>query len=270
MSHISEEDLILYFYGDAPRPGAVAVHLRGCSTCEAAYGEIASLLGMVATKEPPARDDRYGLEVWQRIRHQLPAQRPWWRIWSAPARPVQVAAVAIVVALAAFVAGRYSVDRAAQPSASATSATSMPAATAATGAPAGVPANLSERARLAALIDHLEESERLLLDVSNDAGPQTVDAVGTRKRAEELVGANRLYRDAAVQAGDRSTASVLDDLERNLLDIVHAPAPLTAAQLAEVRARLDAAALVFKVRVLSRDLRDREPETPPVASRKTT
>ena len=43
---------------------------------------------------------------------------------------------------------------------------------------------------------------------------------------------------------------------------------LTPSELAEVHARLDAAALLFKVRVLSNELRERE--TAPVAPRKTT
>ena len=86
--------------------------------------------------------------------------------------------------------------------------------------------------------------------------------------ASDLVDANRLYREAATQAGETSTASVLDDLERTLLDIVHAPSTLTPAELADVRARLDAAALLFKVRVLSNELRERE--TTPLAPRKTT
>ena len=43
---------------------------------------------------------------------------------------------------------------------------------------------------------------------------------------------------------------------------------LSPAELATVRARLDAAALLFKVRVLSNQLRERE--TAPLAPRKTT
>jgi hypothetical protein len=53
-------------------------------------------------------------------------------------------------------------------------------------------------------------------------------------------------------------ASVLDELERNLLEVVHSPSHITAAQLDDVRRRIDAAALVFKVRVLGDELRQRE------------
>jgi hypothetical protein len=106
-----------------------------------------------------------------------------------------------------------------------------------------------------------------LLDLSNAEGPD-VDVSEEQAWASDLVEANRLYREAATQAGETTTASVLDDLERSLLDIVHAPSTLTPAELEDVRARLDAAALLFKVRVLSNELRERD--TAPLAPRKTT
>ena len=63
--------------------------------------------------------------------------------------------------------------------------------------------------------------------------------------------------------GDPSGKSV----ERNLLDIVHGPSTLTPADLEQLRVRLDAAALLFKVRVLHDELRERE--TAPASPRKT-
>jgi len=51
---------------------------------------------------------------------------------------------------------------------------------------------------------------------------------------------------------------VLDDLERSLLEIVHSPSKATAANLDQLRRRIDAASLLFKVRVLGDELRQRE------------
>ena len=51
---------------------------------------------------------------------------------------------------------------------------------------------------------------------------------------------------------------MLDELERSLLEIVHGPSTLTPAELQALRVRLDAAALLFKVRVLHDELRGRE------------
>ena len=110
-------------------------------------------------------------------------------------------------------------------------------ATRADSAQAADPRTGGERARTVAIIDHLERSERVLLDLSNAEGPD-VDVSVEQAWAADLVDANRLYREAATQAGETTTASVLDDLERSLLDIVHAPSTLTPAELEDVRARL--------------------------------
>jgi hypothetical protein len=79
--------------------------------------------------------------------------------------------------------------------------------------------------------------------------------------ATDLLNASRLYRQDAVDAGEDSVASVLDELERNLIEIVHSPSRISAADLDQIRRRIDAASLLFKVRVMSDELRQRE-ETP--------
>jgi hypothetical protein len=84
----------------------------------------------------------------------------------------------------------------------------------------------------------------------------------------DLVDTNRLYRDAAERAGDSTVAGLLDELERTLLEIANGPSTLTPAELEAVRARLDAAALLFRVRILSDELHERE--IAPAQPRKTT
>jgi len=116
---------------------------------------------------------------------------------------------------------------------------------------------------MAAISEHLERSERVLLDIMN-VGGNRVDLSVQQSWASDLIESNRFYKDAAVEAGDALVARVLDDLERSLLDIVHGPTTVTPAQLNDVRARIDAAALLFKVRVLSDELRERD--AAPVAS----
>jgi hypothetical protein len=250
--HPTEEDLILHFYGEGGHPAAIHVHLAACTACQAEYEALVRTLTMVATPAIPHRGDLYGLEVWQRIRPSLPARDPWSRFLRVRWSTLTVGAAVAVFTIAAFLAGRYwpSTEQPAPP----------PQA-------AGVRAGADERALTSAIIDHLERSERMLLDLSNADGLEMNVSV-EQAWAADLVDANRLYREAATQAGETSTASVLDDLERTLLDIVHAPSTLTTAELEDVRARLDAAALLFKVRVLSNELRERE--TPPLAPRKTT
>jgi hypothetical protein len=251
-SHVTEDELILHFYGESSHPASIHAHLALCPTCRSEYEAIARTLTMVATPATPSRGDHYGLEVWQRIRPSLPPRDPWSRLLHLRWSSLTMSAAVAVFTIAAFIAGRYWPPM--EPSAPARQA-------------GNTRADADERARTVAIIDHLERSERVLLDLSNADGPD-VDVSAEQAWAGDLVEANRLYREAATQAGEATTASVLDDLERTLLDIVHAPSTLTPAELEDVRARLDAAALLFKVRVLSNELRERE--TAPLAPRKTT
>ncbi|HWF83482.1 MAG TPA: hypothetical protein VG222_01470, partial [Vicinamibacterales bacterium] len=72
MTHCTDEDLTLYYYGEGRRRAAIERHLEGCAACAALYREIAGTLAMIHATDAPERGDQYGLEVWQRIRHQLP------------------------------------------------------------------------------------------------------------------------------------------------------------------------------------------------------
>lgn len=238
--HYSEEDLTFYYYGEARHRADIDAHVGSCATCAAAYREIAGTLAMVTAADAPERGDQYGLEVWQRIRHQLPEQ--------APARNVRLAwvAAAAMIVVAAFVVGRVW-ER--QPTAPAESA----ATEAARSAP---PADVSHRILLTSVADHLDRSERLLTDIMN--APDRSDIATEQAWADDLLTTSRLYRQDAIDAGEQSVATVLDELERSLIEIVHSPSTISAADLEQIRRRIDAAALLFKVRVLGDELRRRE------------
>jgi len=66
-----------------------------------------------------------------------------------------------------------------------------------------------------------------------------------------------------VQQGDAGLASVLDELERVLVDVAHSPGEITNAQLESLQKRIEARGLLFKVRVVGRDLKQREKVTTP-------
>jgi hypothetical protein len=251
--HYTEDELILYYYGEHRRRDRVEQHLADCPPCGELYRNLAAALALVGDPEVPERADQYGLEVWQRIRHQLPEQEaPWWAVWTRPRR-LALAGAAAVLVIAAFIAGRMWPGGGApvQP-------------TVAVAPAAGIGAAAEERVRLAAVGDHLEQSERVLLEFVNAYGTaeQPADVSAQQQWAADLISANRLYRDASTAAGDETVAAVLDELERNLLELVHGPATLTPKDLEQVRLRLDAAALLFRVRVLSEELRERELDVP--------
>lgn len=261
MRHYTDEELTLHYYGEGSRRGAVEKHLDTCAVCAALYREIAGTLAMIAAPAVPARGDQYGLQVWQRIRHQLPERRAtfWssgWKAWLAPQRLGLAAAAALLVA-AAFVAGRVWPRQVAPPAAS---------------ADARIAREAPQRILLASVADHLDRSERVLTDIMN--APDRGNIATEQQWAEDLLTSSRLYRQDAEDAGEQSVAAVLDDLERSLIEIVHSPSTDSAADLQQIRRRIDAAALLFKVRVMSDELRRRDGQAdalrPPASIRKTS
>jgi len=248
VKHYTEEDLILHYYSERGRRTGIDVHLDQCETCAAAYRALTGTLRLIATPEAPERGDQYGLEVWQRIRHRLPEQEvPWWSVWFRADRLATAGSFAVLL-LAAFVAGRWwsSPDPAVAPTLSSTKP----------GAVAAVTDDARQRILLTSVADHFDRSERVLTDIMN--APAGEDISAEQRWAEDLVATSRLYRQDAVDAGEHSVALVLDELERSLLEIVHTPSRVTASNLEEIRRRIDAASLLFKVRVLGDELRQRE------------
>lgn len=242
--HISEDDLTLYYYGDTRRRDRIERHLGSCAACAEAYREIASTLAMIAELDAPERGDTYGAEVWQRIRTQLPA-RELGLNWLAGLRGyATLAAAAAALVLVAFLAGR--------------SGRPIPPSAPAPPAPATTARDDSRRILIAAVADHLDRSERVLTDIVN--APAESDISAEQAWADDLLATSRLYRQDAIAAGETSIAAVLDDLERNLVEIVHSPSPVSAADIEQIRRRVDAAALLFKVRVMGDELRRREAE----------
>src|SRR5262245_35812405 len=265
MRHYQEDELILYYYGEGRKRPDIERHLDECGACAAAYREMAGTLSLIVEPALPERGEQYGLEVWQRIRHKLPEQeQPWWNEWFRIERLTLVAATAVLV-LAAFVAGRYlSRDRVANAPSGAVQSAASPGA----GAPANDGTAERQRILLTSVADHLDRSERVLTDIMNTSGSRDIST--EQLWAEDLLMTSRLYRQDAVDAGEQSVASVLDDLERSLLEIVHSPSQISAADLEQIRRRIDAAALLFKVRVLGDELRQRERAPEPSAAPRTS
>ena len=58
--------------------------------------------------------------------------------------------------------------------------------------------------------------------------------------------------------GDIAMTGVLEDLERVMMDIAHAPSPISAPELEKMRRRLEAEDILFKIRVLGSNVRNCE------------
>jgi hypothetical protein len=140
--------------------------------------------------------------------------------------------------VAAFLAGRFS-----QP---------VPPSAASSG-------QVRERILLVAVGDHLDRSQMVLAELSNaPEGKGSIDISEERERAEDLLDDNRLYRQTAGTAGDAGMVSVLDDLERVLIEIAHSPSDISSDQLEDLRRDIRERGLLFKVRVLGTQVRDQE------------
>jgi hypothetical protein len=209
----------------------------------------------------PERDERYGLEVWYRIRPHLtdrgaglfrPARAALTR---SPLRWGLAAAATVTLVASAFVAGRLSSPEAPTPAATTSARAAVDTAD----------PQFARRVLLLSVADHLERSDRVLTDIMNS--PEA-DLSLEQQWAGDLIAANRLYRQDAVDANEASVASVLDELERTLLDVVHRPSD-APADLDQIRRRIDSAALLFKVRVLTNELRQRQLEPEAAATSAT-
>ena len=76
-------------------------------------------------------------------------------------------------------------------------------------------------------------------------------------RAADLVAVNRLIRQSVEQSGDAAIADVLEDLERVLLEIANAPADATSNELTDLQSRITTEDLLFRVRVIASEMRQR-------------
>jgi hypothetical protein len=248
MKHMTEEELIAYKEGVAAERAVIAQHLAACEECRAELERIEAVLAALDTLPVPNPGDDYGRHVWQQIAPRLP-ERParWWQEWFEPKRLGTLAGVAALLAIA-FFAGRITKR-----------------------GPTGVDdadrGQIRERILVVAVGDHLGRSERMLVELSN-AGPidpaqKQVNISAEQNRAEDLLDENRLYRQSALQEGDTALASVLDDLERVLLDVAHSPEEVTPAQLEKIRQKIEARGILFKVRVVGRELQERQKTTKP-------
>ncbi len=248
MKHLKEEELIAYREGVAEQRTAISEHLAACEQCRGELQRIEAVLAALDTLPVPEPGADYGRQVWKEIAPRL-ADKPgrWWQVWLEPRRLVAAGAVMALI-VAAFVAGRF-IPR--------------------NKAPDNVASKeqVRERVLVVAVGEHLGHSERMLIELSNEApnGPKQkqVDISAEQRRAEDLLQENRLYRQTALQEGDAGLASVLDELERVLLDVAHSPGEVTPAQLETIRKKIQARGILFKVRVVSKELQQRQEATKP-------
>lgn len=248
MKHLSEEQIVLHYYGDAEGEPEIREHLAACLVCREQFERVQALLGSLAPAEVPDPPASYEEKTWLNVRDRLPEHAARRRFWASPPRWA-IAGLTAVLIVAAFLAGRFWPRH--EPA--------NPAAT--------VAAN-PQRVVLVAVGGHLQKSQMLLVEIMNTDARGPVNLSTEQQQARDLLDANHLYRASAQHDGDPQIARLLDQLGRVLAEIANGPSELSPADLQQIRDRIQSEGLLFKVRVVGSEVnsRVRRQEQIPVAN----
>ncbi|HJX01044.1 MAG TPA: hypothetical protein VJ453_12820 [Terriglobales bacterium] len=243
MNHPSEQDLVLYFYGDAPRAAALELHLAECRQCASEFAQLRATLSAIDYPVPQRAAD-YEAQLWSTLRpHLEKTEAPKVPAWAALLHPRQWAIAGAVAALiiAAFLAGRITRPE---------KTTVMQVVN-----KQQTPGN--DRVLMVAVGDHLDRTEMILVELVNTKTAGKVDISAERDLAQSLVNENRLYRQTAQRDRDPEIAGVLDQVERVLMDIAHHPDSVPGKELEDLQQRIESQGVLFKVRVIESKVRAR-------------
>ena len=242
MTHVTEDELVLHYYGEMRDEARTAEHLATCATCQQNYARLQRVMALVDSAPLPDAPDGFERLAWARLQAALPVRERGWIGWLAVSRARALwASAAILVVLAAFVAGRLW-PRTTTPADVANARTD----------------SVRERILLVDLGEHLDRSQMVLVELVSGDAAGDVDISMEQARAQQLLASNRLYRQTAERTGDAAMSAVLDDLERVLIDIAASPKVVSQADLEMVRRRIASQELLFKVRVVSSQVRERQ------------
>ena len=233
---LTDDELVLHYYGETSdaADARAASHLETCAECRDNLARLEGVLAMVDTQPAPAADAGLESRVWQRLEPELTsavgsgqwAGRSSYHLPPTTYRLAWLAAAAVLF-LAAFVAGRMSASQPAAPQVAIVT-----------------PGPAADRVLDVDLGDHLDRAELALVGFLTRA-----ESAEGRIAAEDLIAANRLYRGTAKALGDENVVTVLDELERALIEIAAAP-DADAEEQDAVRAWIDSRDLLFKMRVI--------------------
>lgn len=240
MKHLTDEQLIEHYFAEGANRLLVETHLRICSRCEQVYEEISNTLSVPAP-QPPAREGGYGKQIWKSIEARVapyPKRSkngffPWSRL-------VFAGACFLGLAAAFFVGARWQRSHTSSSEAASSS-------------------QAKERVVLFVLDDHLDRSERLLVELSHANELSSDPDHSLQLEARQLLPDNRIYRQALSNTTDPMMAATLDHLERVLLEMANSPDELSSADLARIEREMNTESLLFQIRVLRARTAQRQP-----------
>lgn len=270
MQHLTEEQLIAHYYHDGDAAVA-AEHLDSCDECRAHFETLRNVLALIDQLPIPERTDAYGEAVWNRLRWKMGKTGDGFSNPSGTTAGLEspthvrkrsaygwIAAIAAALTIA-FIGGVLWHART-QPAARPQTIVAR-AAQPGPVQPAAAESASRDRLLLVVVGDHLDNSERMLLELTNADPKHSLDVSSESKRAGELVATNRIYRQTAARRGETRIASLLSDLEPVLVELSHAGSTLSPDEIAALQKRIDSKGLLFKVRVVSAQVGGQEAPT---------
>ena len=242
MNHLNQEELVLSYYGERD----TAEHLASCGQCRAELARIKEALDHVAI-EVPEPDSTYEARTWERVSWRLRGEKKRVRR-SQWMRYVTAAAVLALAFLAGLLWNHRRPNGEVQQTVQNNPSTTIQKTASST-------VQQRDRILLVVVSGHFDESERVLLELTNLKADDATDISAERDRAQALLASNRLYRRTALDRGEDSVATILDELEPILLQIAHAPSQVSAEELRSMQKRVESKGLVMKLRVVRADVR---------------
>lgn len=245
MTHLTEEEMIEHVYGERQNTAAVERHLAACPLCSTAFVELQRDLAEVDRIQAPPRDDQYGTRVWAAIADSLPVYkrrpRTWWAgVWSSPwAKGLSFAALTALLIAGAFNAGRIWEQKKHQP------IDHQPVAHI-----DAKPQQPKQPIVVVVLDDHLDRSERFLVELKHADLNSSDMQSPLRDEARSLLAANRVCRQKADNSADPELTTALDHLDRLLVDAANAPGGLNTQSISKLQDEMNADGVLFEVRVV--------------------
>ena len=211
-THFTQDEFILAYY-DEREIDARRGHLDACGECRTELTRLTRVLDQVTPAEVPEPADDYEARTWDRLSWRLRSERKaatrGWTKWLAAAAMLAVA----------FIGGLLWNRSNLGPVHTANNQPANPGA-----APAAASTQQQrDRILLVVVGDHLDDSERMLVELTNITASDNIDVTTEQLRAEELLVSNRLYRSTALDRGEDRVATLLDELEPMLMQIAHGP-----------------------------------------------
>ncbi len=243
MKHLVEEELVGQAYGEGSDDAGR--HLEACGECAQAYADLKNDLAEMKPIEAPARDAAYGERVWGAIADSLPVYEPRPRTWFGMGliRGLSYAAAGLLLAAGSFYAGsRWQQGR------TPTTAENKPPQ----------PKRNARPIVVVVLGDHLDRSERLLVELKHVDANNAEMMPPLRKEARSLLAANRICKADAKKVDDPALQTALDHLDHLLNELANQPGGLNAASVSRLKDEMDADGLLFEVRVLRSRTRNRD------------